>query len=99
MPEKMKKLDIFTGTWFLHIILPLIQTLKIVHYRTIKSLAQYKSYESYLGKLLGVKDKLPSELEKIENLYVATAKDPIERLIGLMEKNKINPATSYQPYI
>jgi antitoxin component HigA of HigAB toxin-antitoxin module len=39
-----------------------------MQYRTIKSLAQYKSYESYLVRLLSIKDKSESEKEIIESL-------------------------------
>ena len=39
-----------------------------MQYRTIKSLAQYKSYESYLVRLLSIKDKSVSEKESIESL-------------------------------
>jgi antitoxin component HigA of HigAB toxin-antitoxin module len=42
--------------------------LQFVQYRTIKSQAQYKSYESYLVRLLSVKDKSESEKESIESL-------------------------------
>lgn len=81
-----------------------------MHYRTIKTLAQYKSYESYLEKLLWIENKLPYDQEKIDQLIslirewdanhhsvssalpVAKEVDPIAQLIGLMEKNNINPS-------
>ncbi|MDP4129930.1 MAG: helix-turn-helix transcriptional regulator [Bacteroidota bacterium] len=39
-----------------------------MQYRPIKSLPQYKSYESYLEKLLWIKDRSPSEQEEVDLL-------------------------------
>jgi antitoxin component HigA of HigAB toxin-antitoxin module len=39
-----------------------------VQYRPIKSLAQYKSYVMYLGRLSPIKDKSESEIESMESL-------------------------------
>jgi len=45
-----------------------MNTFSPLQYRTIKSLAQYKSYGSYLVRLLSIKDKSVSEKESIESL-------------------------------
>jgi antitoxin component HigA of HigAB toxin-antitoxin module len=81
-----------------------------VQYKPIKSLAQYKSYESYLEKLLWNKEQSPNEKVSTEILItmikkwdadhdtvssilpVASAADPIERLVTLMKANKIKPS-------
>jgi antitoxin component HigA of HigAB toxin-antitoxin module len=39
-----------------------------LQYKPVKSLAQYKSYESYLEKLLWIKDKSDAEKESIDIL-------------------------------
>ena len=39
-----------------------------MQYRPIKSLAQYKAYESYLEKLLWIKNKSASDQEAIQHL-------------------------------
>jgi antitoxin component HigA of HigAB toxin-antitoxin module len=51
-------------------ILPLseLKDLSILQYKPVKSLAQYKSYESYLEKLLWIKEKSESEKESIQQL-------------------------------
>ncbi len=43
-------------------------------YRPIKSVAQYKSYESYLEKLLWIKEKSPSEKESTDSLIMLIKK-------------------------
>lgn len=48
--------------------LPQLKDLSILQYKPVKSLAQYKSYESYLEKLLWIKEKSDSEKESIEQL-------------------------------
>jgi antitoxin component HigA of HigAB toxin-antitoxin module len=45
-----------------------------VQYRPVKSLAQYKSYESYLEKLLWIREQSPSEKESIETLITMIKK-------------------------
>jgi HTH-type transcriptional regulator/antitoxin HigA len=47
---------------------PETKDFSILQYKPVKSLAQYKSYESYLEKLLWIKDKSDSEKEAIQNL-------------------------------
>ena len=39
-----------------------------MQYKPVKSLAQYKSYESYLEKLLWIKEKSESEKESVQHL-------------------------------
>lgn len=48
--------------------LPESKDLSILQYKPVKSLAQYKSYESYLEKLLWIKEKSESEKESIQDL-------------------------------
>ena len=48
--------------------LPELKDLSILQYKPVKSLAQYKSYESYLEKLLWIKEKSESEKESVKNL-------------------------------
>jgi HTH-type transcriptional regulator / antitoxin HigA len=48
--------------------LPELKALSILQYKPVKSLAQYKSYESYLEKLLWIKEKSESEKESVEQL-------------------------------
>jgi antitoxin component HigA of HigAB toxin-antitoxin module len=45
-----------------------------VQYRPIKSLAQYKSYESYLEKLLWIREQSSSEKESTESLITMIRK-------------------------
>ena len=39
-----------------------------MQYKPVKSLAQYKSYESYLEKLLWIKEKTEAEKESVQHL-------------------------------
>ena len=45
-----------------------LKDLSILQYKPVKSLAQYKSYESYLEKLLWIKEKSEAEKESVQNL-------------------------------
>jgi HTH-type transcriptional regulator / antitoxin HigA len=44
---------------------PELKDLSILQYKPVKSLAQYKSYESYLEKLLWIKEKSEADKESI----------------------------------
>ena len=45
-----------------------------MQYKPVKSLAQYKSYESYLEKLLWITEQTPSEKESTESLIAMIGK-------------------------
>jgi antitoxin component HigA of HigAB toxin-antitoxin module len=72
-------------------------------YRPIKSLAQFKSYESYLEKLQWIGNKTPADKKAIEELtaYIrewnkengsGTKNDSIELLVQIMNRNNIRPS-------